>query len=155
MDSKIVNVPTKHFIPYLYNLPTLVLFFSPSSLITDKPLLKKENIKTEVGRWKMEERWKMKEEKKEILIKKRKEECVIIKNQIKSQSNKWSWRKQCLRINTFIYYRPTRKKQGFNEWIKLDFFNQFKKYETINNQFKSQIEKVLENKKIIYNNWCH
>lgn len=52
MDSKIVNVPTKHFIPYLYNLPTLVLFFSSSSLITDKPLFKKENIKTEVGRWK-------------------------------------------------------------------------------------------------------
>lgn len=87
MDSKIVNVPTKHFIPYLYNLPTLVLFplfSSPSSLITDKPLLKKENIKTEVGR-------KMKDEggeEKGILIKKRKEECVIIKNQIKSQSNK-------------------------------------------------------------------
>ena len=52
MDSKIVNVPTKHFIPYLYNHPSLLLFYalySPPTLITAKPLLKKENIKTEQG----------------------------------------------------------------------------------------------------------
>lgn len=81
MDSKIVNVPTKHFIPYLNNHLTLLFYalFPPSAPITAKPLLKKENIKTEEGRRKDE---------KGILIKKRKEECVIIKNQIKSQSNK-------------------------------------------------------------------
>lgn len=46
MDSKIVNVPTKHFIPYLYNLPppsVLSIFFSSSPWT--EPLLKKENIK--------------------------------------------------------------------------------------------------------------
>ena len=38
-------------------------------------------------------------------------------------------------INTFIYYRPTRK-----EHEKLEFLINLQKYETINNQFKSQIE---------------